>query len=105
MSYAYTLHMAKRFDGALGADIWIRPQQSDREVEPLVLKPARGHCFPCDTDMEHARNVLTIGRRSVRIHHFDPNRAVEAMRAIANAVAQSDGADPLPIYRKEAIEG
>jgi RNA polymerase sigma factor (sigma-70 family) len=53
----------------------------------------------------HTRTgVLKMGRRSVRIRYHDHDRAVEAMRAIANAVAQSDGIDSLPIYRKEAIE-
>jgi hypothetical protein len=103
MSYVYTLHMSKRSNGALGTDLWIRPSQPDRDADPLMLQPVRGHCFPCDTDLEHARNVLKLGRRSVRIRYHDHNRAVEAMRAIANAVAPSDGIDPLPIYRKEAI--
>jgi hypothetical protein len=97
MSYVYTLHMSKTYAGALCADIWIRPQRSARNYEPLLLTPVHGQSFPCGSDIDHARNVLKTGGRSVRIRYYDHNAAAEAIRALASAVAQSDDDDPLPI--------
>jgi hypothetical protein len=106
MTYVYTLHVFKRYGGEVSATIWIRPEHLGRTgEEPLRLLPIRGRPFPCDADLDHARNVLAMGTRAACIHYYEADHAVAAMREIALAVASADADDPLPIYLTEAVAG